>query len=110
MGEVTVYRTWEESMADMAVGLLQAEGISARKVSDMPRSVYPVSFDGLGEIEVVVPEDVAQEALDILAVRFSAGELGVFGDGEFEPYGIEPEDDEEVFEDPEDSGFEDKEK
>lgn len=103
MDEVTIYRTWEETMADMAVGLLRAEGIRARKLADMPRSVYPVSVDGLGEIEIVVPENEAQDALDILAVRFSEGDPGLPTDedpdlsdlDDGEP-GIDPEEEEEI--------------
>ena len=84
MDETTVYRTWDESLAEMAVELLRAEGISARKVADIARSVYPFTMDGLGEIEIVVPEDDAQEALDILAARFSEDDLSEFDGGESE--------------------------
>jgi hypothetical protein len=104
MDEVTVYRTWDESMADMAIGLLRAEGINAWKVADVPRSIYPVNVDGLGEIEIVVPEGEAQDALDILAIRFSEGELGFIEDGDpdletLDSYenGIEQSEEEELF-------------
>ena len=83
MVETTVYRTWDESFAEMAVDLLRAEGIEARKVADVPRSIYPITMDGLGEIRVVVQEEGAQEALDILAARFSETDLGDYGDEEF---------------------------
>lgn len=104
MHEVTVYRTWDESMAEMALGLLRAEGIEAWKVADVPRSVYPVNVDGLGEIEIVVPEEDAQDALDILAIRFSEGERGFSEDMEPEPglfdedeQGFEQFDEEDMF-------------
>ena len=86
MEETTVYRTWDESMAEMALDLLRSEGIEARKVSEVPRSVYPITIDGLGVIEITVPEDEAQEALEILAARFSEDDLGVIegDDAEFE--------------------------
>ena len=71
MDEVTVYRSWDEPLADMAVGLLCAEGLHARKVSGITRSVYPLTYDGLGEIEVRVPSDEAQNAEEIIAARFS---------------------------------------
>ena len=70
MEEVTVFKTWDEPVADMALGLLKAEGIYALKLAG-PRSVYPVSFDGLGEIEVRVLEEDAKRAAEILLVRFS---------------------------------------
>jgi len=71
MDEVTVYRSWDEPMADMAIGLLRAEGLNARKLTDVARSVHPFTFDGLGEIEIRVPADEAEKAADILAARFS---------------------------------------
>ena len=82
MDDLTVYRTWDESMAEMAVDLLRSEGIEARRVSDGTRSIYPFTMDGLGEIEIVVPEDDAQDALDILAARFSEGDIEEFSEDE----------------------------
>ena len=74
MDEVTVYRSWDEPLADMAVGLLCAEGLNARKVTGITRSLYPLTYDGLGEIEIRVPSDEAQKAEDIIAARFSENE------------------------------------
>lgn len=71
MKETVIYRTWDEPMADMAVGLLKAENINAWKTCDVARSVYPFTMDGLGEIEIRVYEENAEAALEILAVRFS---------------------------------------
>ncbi|MCE5252314.1 DUF2007 domain-containing protein [bacterium] len=71
MEEITVFRTWDEPTADMAVGLLRAEGLNATKLADVPRSVYPFTMDGLGEIEIRVPENEADQALEIIAARFS---------------------------------------
>lgn len=76
MDDVTVYRTWDEAMADMAAGLLAAEGISARKISPMPRSLFPTTMNGLGEIRIAVPGRDARRAAEILAARFSEGENG----------------------------------
>jgi hypothetical protein len=87
MNETTVYRTWDESFAEMAVDLLRSEGIEARKVADVPRSIYPVTMDGLGEIRVVVPEENSKEALDILAARFSETDFEEYGEEESDEYG-----------------------
>jgi len=70
MEDVTVFRTWEEPIADMALDFLKTDGINAYKVS-APRSVYPVTVDGLAEIEIRVPENDAERAMEIIAVRFS---------------------------------------
>ncbi|MBN1293917.1 MAG: hypothetical protein JXB48_18915 [Candidatus Latescibacteria bacterium] len=75
MDEITVFRCWDEPMADMAVGLLKAEGLHAHKLADIVRSVHPFTFDGLGEIEVRVPEDEAESAKEIIGARFSESEF-----------------------------------
>ena len=74
MQEVTVFRTWDEPIADMAVDLLRSEGIKARKRSNATRSVHPFTMDGLGEIEIVVPENEKERGLEIIEVRFSEGD------------------------------------
>jgi hypothetical protein len=89
MKEVTVFVTGVEPMADMAMDLLRAEGIPARKsVYYRELSNYPL--DGLGKVEVTVPETAAQQALDILSARFS----GIEGEAE-------TDDDDESGDDPE---------
>ena len=50
MEDVTVFRTWEEPIADMALDFLKTAGINAFKVSDVPRSVFTFTVDGLAEI------------------------------------------------------------
>ena len=70
MEDITVFRTWEEPIADMALDFLKTDGINAYKVSG-PRSFYPVTVDGLAEIEIRVPENDAERAAEIIAVRFS---------------------------------------
>ena len=71
MDNITVYTTWDEPMADMALGLLRAEGIHALKRTDVARSVHPFTMDGLGEIEIMVPGNEAERAAEIIAARFS---------------------------------------
>ncbi len=71
MKSITVYRTWDEPMAAMALGLLKAEGIEAVKRDSGLRSSYPITVDGLGEIEIMAPEEDAARAVEILEARFS---------------------------------------
>ena len=71
MKDITVFRTWEEPIADMAMDFLKKEGINAVKISDVPRSVLPFTVDGLAEIEIRVPEEDVDKAVEIIAVRFS---------------------------------------
>ena len=76
MDEVTVFRTWDEPMAAMAVDLLKAEGINSVRIADVPRNVLPFSIDGLGEIEIRVLVEDEERAIEVLAARFS-GEDGI---------------------------------
>jgi len=71
MNDITVFETWDEPMADMALGLLRAEGIQAFKKDSGLRSTYVISVDGLGEIAIRVPEADAERAREILSARFS---------------------------------------
>jgi len=77
MKEVIVYSTNDEPLADMALGLLKAEGILAEKRDSGLRSTIAITVDGLGEIEIFVPEEEADQAREILNARFSeSGENG----------------------------------
>lgn len=71
MEEVVVYRTWDEPMAQMALGLLLAEGFDAVKRDSGLRSTIAITVDGLGEIEIRVPEDQAESAMELIEARFS---------------------------------------
>ncbi|MFC1551132.1 hypothetical protein ACFL6P_01070 [Candidatus Latescibacterota bacterium] len=75
MKEITIFRTWEEPIADMAIDFLVSEGIAALKMCEMPRSVLPMTMDGIGEIEIRVPEDDVDRAVEIIAVRFSENNI-----------------------------------
>ena len=70
MNHVSVYTTPMEQMAVMAVELLRAEGIPAR-LSALNRELYFNGLHTFDELEVMVPEILAEEASEILAARFS---------------------------------------
>lgn len=82
MREVSVFKTWEEPIATMALDFLRAEGIHATSYSDVPRSVFPFTIDGLGEIEIRVPEESAGRAVEVIAVRFSGGATSPLSEGD----------------------------
>ena len=84
MEDVTVFRTWEEPIADMALDFLKTAGINAFKVSDVPRSVFPFTVDGLAEIEIRVPEEDVERAIEIIAVRFSESNIPSFDETDFD--------------------------
>lgn len=71
MREVTVFRTWDEPLADMALDFLREAGIPSFKTGDVPRSVLPFTVDGLGEIEIRVSESDEALAAEIIEARFT---------------------------------------
>ena len=90
MKNVVVFTTWDEPLADMAMNFLRAEGISAVKTGEVPRSVLPFTIDGLGQIAIRVPEAEAGQAREIIAVRFSEEDLDEFPLSDDESVNPEP--------------------
>ena len=62
----TVFRTSSEIEARIVTGLLEAHGIPTIQSSDFPRTVFPVSVEGLGELRIAVPPDAADEAMRLI--------------------------------------------
>ncbi|MBC7221670.1 hypothetical protein H5T56_01575 [Candidatus Bipolaricaulota bacterium] len=57
---------WGEAKALILKGFLEGEGIQVRLRYHVPPSVYPLTVDGLAEIQILVREEdlpLAQEAL-----------------------------------------------
>ncbi len=81
MSEITVFRTWEEPIADMALDFLRSAGIPAIKISDVPRSILPTTMDGIARIEIKVPKECVEQSVEIIAVRFSDIDLNTDNDG-----------------------------
>jgi len=58
---------WGETKAQLLKGFLEAEGFRVRLRYHVPPTVYPVTVDGLAEVQILVPEEdlpAAQEALE----------------------------------------------
>ncbi|MFN3346639.1 MAG: putative signal transducing protein [Candidatus Bipolaricaulaceae bacterium] len=63
---VKLTTVWGEIQAQLLKGFLEGEGIPVRLQGHVPPSVYPVTVDGLAEVQLLVPEEDlvrAQEAL-----------------------------------------------
>ena len=43
-------------------GLLEAHGIASLVSSDVPRSIFPLAVDGIGDVRISVRTDDAEEA------------------------------------------------
>ncbi|MFH1609957.1 MAG: tRNA (pseudouridine(54)-N(1))-methyltransferase TrmY [Candidatus Bipolaricaulota bacterium] len=61
-----------EPRAQLVAGFLSGEGIPVRFRSQVPASVYPVTVDGLAEVQVLVPAPDLPRARETLAA-FEAG-------------------------------------
>ena len=75
---VVVFRTGSEVEASIVRGLLEAHGIPAVVMTDMPRSVFPLAISGPWELRIAVDRDVADEAhriIDTQRQSVPAGEV-----------------------------------
>jgi len=72
-----------EPQAQLVAGFLSGEGIPVRFRSQVPPSVYPVTVDGLAEVQILVPAPDLLRAREAL-VAFEAGG-GADGEGSAAP-------------------------
>lgn len=66
---VSVYACWSDTEADVIVSYLRSQGVDAVTNSEVPHSVYPLTVDGLGKVDVLVEADYAKQALRMLEER-----------------------------------------
>ncbi|MFQ6090540.1 MAG: putative signal transducing protein [Candidatus Bipolaricaulia bacterium] len=74
MEYVTVYRAWGEAEAQVVRGLLESSGIECRLLGRGPQFIYPVTVDGLAEVQIMVPKGREAEAKAIVAAYRDKGE------------------------------------
>jgi hypothetical protein len=93
VGWVAVYIAWEDADAIMIVARLQDEGIPALARPEAASSAIPVTAGMLSQIEVLVPEGMADHALDVLwdlgllPEQDEAGETGEYDEyNEYDEY------------------------
>jgi len=70
---VTV-RTANYLEAQIIKGRLESEGIPALLSYESAGLVYGITVDGLGEVKIMVPRDLAEEAKAILGVSLESKE------------------------------------
>ncbi len=71
---VTVYRAWGLLEAQVIKGRLETAGIPALLDYESAGPAIGITIDGLGEVRVKVPADLADEARELIAVRDDEGE------------------------------------
>lgn len=61
-----VHCCWNDIEAEVIIGLLRAHDIEASANSEVPHSVLPIIADGLGEVSVLVRQNDATRAREII--------------------------------------------
>ena len=66
---VEIHRTHNGIEAELIKGILENHDITSILKSHVVRFLYPFTEDGLGEIRILVPEDKAARAKEIIKVH-----------------------------------------
>ncbi len=61
--------------ANIIKGRLETEGIPTRLFYEAAGEIYAITIDGLGEVRILVPQDQAPRAREILAQTFREEDL-----------------------------------
>jgi ribonuclease III len=64
---IVVFRSPSEIEARVVRGLLETHGIASLLSSDVPRAIFPLAVDGIGDVRISVLPDDAEEAERIIA-------------------------------------------
>ena len=76
MDSCVIFKTWNDSEAELVRGILESYGIPCRIRSNISHQVYPFTMDGLGEIRLEIPSEAEEEARHILQDHLNAGASG----------------------------------
>jgi len=71
MNWVTVHKTNGITDAEILKNMLESFGIPVRVSYEAAGRIYGLTMDGMGVVSLLVSEDRAQEARDILAEHFT---------------------------------------
>ncbi len=69
--KLVVIATARQMEAQVIKGRLESEGIPALLSYESAGLVYGLTVDGLGEVRIMIPSHLVEEAMNILKVRFS---------------------------------------
>jgi len=63
-------RTSGMTSANIIAGRLKTEGIPTRLKYEAVGAIYAITIDGLGEVEIMVPESLLDKAREILSLSY----------------------------------------
>ena len=72
--QLVTIRTAKYLEAQIIKGRLESEGIPALLSYESAGLVYGIMVDGLGEVKIMVPRDLAEEAREILGTSLESKE------------------------------------
>ena len=67
MAPRVVFTTRSDIEASVVVALLDSHGIAGFRISGNPQAIWPMAVNALGDIRIAVADEVAEEALRIIA-------------------------------------------
>ncbi len=70
-----VYRASGMTNARIVAGRLEAEGIPFRLKYEAAGEIYAIVINGLGEVEILVPQDAFETAQRVLSIPFDERDL-----------------------------------
>jgi len=70
-----VYTTSGMTHANIIVGRLETEGIPTRLKYEAVGAIYAITINGLGQVDILVPEQWLEIARDILSRSYDEAEL-----------------------------------
>jgi len=70
-----VHTTSGMTHANIIVGRLETEGIPTRLKYEAVGAIYAITIDGLGQVDVLVPEEWLEIARNILSRSYDEAEL-----------------------------------
>ena len=74
--KLVVIYTAKQLEAQIIKGRLESEGIPVLLSYDSSSVVFGFTVDGLGEVKIMVPERFAEQAREILRVKYNELEIG----------------------------------
>ncbi len=74
--KLVVIYTAKQIEAQIIKGRLESEGIPVLLSYDSSSVVFGFTVDGLGEVKIMVPERFAEQAREILRVKYNELEIG----------------------------------
>jgi len=74
--ELVVIGSASQLEAHIIKGRLESEGIPTLLSYDSSSLVFGLVVDGLGEVKILVPRSFAEEAKEILKVKYNEPEIG----------------------------------